>query len=151
QEREDQPLHLVRLGVLAVEQEPLAAERTLEGARLIVRRDDSQAEDVLGGDVAQLTLAEVLALVDGQTQPGVVALELPFPGDRLAPETLEFLGSCSLRLAGAAPSADQVVERLQSFLRALPFRAVGRKSGERNEKDQQKQSGADERHEQSLS
>src|SRR5262249_38599835 len=151
QEGEDQPLHLMRLWVLAVEQEPLAAERTLKSARLVVGRDNGQAEDVLGGNVTQVALAEVLALVDHETQPGVLALELPFPGDRLAPEPLELLGPCSLRLAGAAPAADQVVEGLQGLPRALPLWTVGGTDGERNQKDQKRQSGAEAVHEQSLS
>src|SRR5438094_603049 len=78
----------VRLGV---EGQHLVLELAGECLLFLVERDQGQHVVVLVGHVAQGALAEVLALVEGDGEPGVLVLELPFPGDGLHPEVAELV------------------------------------------------------------
>src|SRR5262249_50786409 len=125
QQADDQLLRLLPLVVLARQRQPAVVQLADERQALLVRRGQRQLEGVLVAQVAQLALGEVLALVDGALQPALVALELPRPRRRLGPEAALLLLARPLRRAGAAPRADQVVERLERLARGALGRRVG--------------------------
>src|SRR5712692_9252842 len=93
----------------------------------------------------------MLALLERDLEPGVVALELPLPVHCLGPEAALLLLARAFRGAGRPPRADQVIERLQGSLRDLLGRRVGGRKGRHGEEwDQERQADAPTRHGSSL-
>src|SRR5262249_25021002 len=75
-----------------------------------------------------LALAEVLALVESDSQPGIVALEGPGAGERLGPEAALFFLARTFRRACRPPSPDKVIKRLERLARGRLVRGRCRRA-----------------------
>src|SRR5436305_1155295 len=80
---------------------------------LLVRSGKRELVSCLLDVVTQLAVGEILALVEGGGEPGVVVVELPAPVHGFGPQPGGPLLAGALGVAGALPRADQHVERLE--------------------------------------
>src|SRR5207244_880766 len=98
-------------------------QRPFKGECFLPGSPRSEPVAILLGQGAQLAPDEMLPLFKSDFEPGVVSLQLPFPVERLSPETTLLLFPCPFGRAGAPPRPNQVVERPERF----PGTVLGRR------------------------
>ena len=116
---------MARLFLLAVKCQDLRRVPDLQGADIgdffLLQVGQGQREMVLAGHVTQLAGREVLAFLEGHLEPGVLVLELPFPGHFLGPEVLLHVFAAADRRARPVPGPNEIAKRLQRLARRLAF------------------------------
>src|SRR5665213_520552 len=109
----------VRIDALQRQLALFRVERSCEDLLLVILGRKRELVELLVEQITHLAALIILAVLEGDHQRRIVALELPVPFKRFFPDGVAGAWLGLIEAAGALPFADEVLKRLERFLGGL--------------------------------